>query len=109
MLCAVAAASPCTTSMAGTTVMAKAPPMMLMRYRAPAVLASWRGDAPVSESITAGSRLEETTCVRGGRRIRPPAISAPGHVLRIHVTPGNDGEDDHYDEDRVGGLQRGRV
>ena len=31
---------PSTTSMAGTMVMAKAPPRMLIRYRAPAILAS---------------------------------------------------------------------
>jgi hypothetical protein len=42
-LWAVAARSPSTTSMAGTMMMAKAPPRMLTRYRAPAILASRRG------------------------------------------------------------------
>src|SRR2546428_416340 len=42
MLWAVADASPLTTSMAGTIPMAKAPPTMLIRYRAPAILASCR-------------------------------------------------------------------
>src|SRR5882672_4873692 len=42
MLWAVADASPLTTSMAGTMPTAKAPPMMLMRYRPPAILASCR-------------------------------------------------------------------
>src|SRR3954447_20063892 len=61
MLWAVAAASPCTISKAGTTVMAKAPPTMLIRYRAPAILASWRGEAAVTESITDRSRLVKVT------------------------------------------------
>jgi hypothetical protein len=42
-LWAVAVASPYTTSMAGTTLMANAPPTMLMRYRAPAILAMRSG------------------------------------------------------------------
>jgi hypothetical protein len=50
MLWAVAAISG-TTRMAGTTPMAKAPATMLTRYRAPAILASWRGEAPAVESI----------------------------------------------------------
>src|SRR4051812_49579787 len=75
MLWAVAAASPCTTSKAGTTVMAKAPPTMLIRYRAPAILASWRGEAPVTEYITDGSRLVKVT--RG--RQDADDLSASGH------------------------------
>src|SRR3954454_6915306 len=56
MFCAVAAASPWTTNMAGTTLMANAPPTMLIRYRAPAVLGSWRGEAPLTEAIAVVSR-----------------------------------------------------
>ena len=44
MVRAVGAALPWTASMAGTTRMAKVPPTMWMRYRAPAILSSWRGD-----------------------------------------------------------------
>src|SRR2546423_11555719 len=51
MLWAVAAASPATTTMAGTMLMAKAPRTILIRYSAPAILASWRGAVPAMESI----------------------------------------------------------
>src|SRR5947209_680121 len=51
MLWAVAAASPATTTMAGTMLMAKAPRTILIRYSAPAILASWRGGVPPIESI----------------------------------------------------------
>src|SRR4051794_34203174 len=56
--------------MAGTTVMAKAPPRVLIRYRAPAVLASTRGEAPVTESISVVSPL----VLRAGARYRGPRL-----------------------------------
>src|ERR671937_153367 len=50
-VCAVAAALPDTTNMAGTMPMAKPPRTMLIRYSAPAILASWRGAVALMESI----------------------------------------------------------
>jgi hypothetical protein len=44
MLCAVAAASPCTTSRPRTKISAKMPPTMTIKYRNPAILACTRGD-----------------------------------------------------------------
>jgi hypothetical protein len=70
MLFAVAAASPDTTNMAGTMPMAKAPATMLIRYRAPAILASWRGEVSAMESIKGLPQLVLMTL------IRPPAWTA---------------------------------
>src|SRR5207302_11038530 len=64
MLWAVAAASPATTTMAGTMLMAKAPRTILIRYSAPAILASWRGGVPPMEFI---NDLPSTRVGRGGR------------------------------------------
>jgi hypothetical protein len=50
MLCAVVARSGVNKA-ARTKPMAKAPPTMLIKYKAPAILASWRGEAPATESI----------------------------------------------------------
>ena len=50
MLCAVVARSGVNKA-ARTKPMAKAPPTMLIKYKAPAILASWRGEAPVTEPI----------------------------------------------------------
>src|SRR3954452_14524047 len=111
MLWAVAAASPCTTRSAGTTVIAKAPPRMLMRYRRPAVLASRRGEAPVTEPITVVPRLV-ARAVAGGSRwavatecsvpssvgCRQGSSSSPPVALRRHVLlPGESPR--HYRQD----------
>src|SRR5947209_1431879 len=41
-----------TITMAGTMPSAKAPKTMLIRYRTPAIRASWRGEAPSTKSIS---------------------------------------------------------
>src|SRR5438067_13645450 len=84
MLWAVAAASPATTTMAGTMLMAKAPRTILIRYSAPAILASWRGGVPPMESINDFPQLVLTAAANctdlsetvrtmvGMTRIKPP-------------------------------------
>src|SRR5438445_1207640 len=56
MLWAVADASPLTTSMAGTMPTAKAPPMMLIRYRPPAILASCRAVMASNSTVRSQGR-----------------------------------------------------
>src|SRR5438270_4298145 len=86
MLWAVAAASPATTTMAGTMLMAKAPRTILIRYSAPAILASWRGGVPPMESI---NDLPSTRVGRGGRRIKPPreVTWCDGCEIAFELTP----------------------
>jgi hypothetical protein len=50
MLCAVVATSGVNKA-ARTKPIAKAPPTMLIKYKPPAILASWRGERSVTESI----------------------------------------------------------
>src|SRR4051812_25304631 len=52
MFCAVVAGSD-TNTVCWTKPIAKAPATTLIRYRAPAILANWRGDAPPTESMKA--------------------------------------------------------
>src|SRR5919107_5221592 len=61
MFCAVVAGSD-TNTICWTKPIAKAPATTLIRYRAPAILANWRGDAPPTESMKALPRLVSVTC-----------------------------------------------
>src|SRR5438105_9609986 len=87
--------------MAGTIVMAKAPPTMLIRYRPPAILASWRGEVPSTESIkdlpqllndigsTAGRRLEHSSqagATSPPLRWAPPLRRRPDPQLTLQVS-----------------------
>src|SRR4030088_636718 len=56
--------------MAGTMPMAKAPRTILIRYRAPAILANWRGAVPVMESTNGPS---------------PTMPTAPGRVSVVGI------------------------
>src|SRR5438270_10285823 len=60
--------------MAGTMPMAKAPRTILIRYRAPAILANWRGAVPVMESINGPSPTMPTA---------PGRVSVVGWVVGI--------------------------
>src|SRR5215472_6106575 len=56
MLCAVAAGSPCTTSLPRTSTSAKNPPTITIKYSKPAILAFKRGDASTVQPFRTASK-----------------------------------------------------
>src|ERR1700730_12126650 len=90
--------------MAGTMLMAKAPPTMFIRYRTPAILASCFGEVSATESIKDLSQLVLMTLVHRRRRLRGAVIhrrqetkyrlSGDVRSLRLGIVPGLGHHDD---------------